>query len=306
MLYQQLAFVFVIQSIPSVYGQSCPSFWKTIASDLSSNFLENGECNGRARQAIRFGFHDAFAWTAQAGGGADGSLLLNPEEITREENSNMQDYHTFLTDKRTSYQNQYGQIGAADLIQFAAQVAVRTCPGGPRVKTVIGRIDSSTAGPTGQLNRGFGDTATQAAILANWQSKGFSAKDVAALLGSHTVSRATISQPQGIPTDGQQDATPGRWDTEYFKDTLNPPQNVWPLESDKNCAVKGTEVGDWFQSFIDNAGAWDVAYTDAAYRLSLVGVSNDFSAGFIDCTDALPAGASAKMIRSAPVNGRAR
>jgi L-ascorbate peroxidase len=303
----QSIFLAVTYGASHIYAQSCPTYWTTIARDLSSNFLTDGECNSMARQAIRYGFHDAFAWTPGVGGGADGSLLLNTNEINRSENENMRPYHEFLTGKYSDYQSQHGadNIGAADLVQFASQVAIRTCPGGPLVKTVIGRNNSANTPPTGQLPPGFGAGSDQAAILANFQSKGFSPKDLAALLGAHTVSRANRQQNNSIPTDGPQDSTPGRWDIQYYKDTYDTPAEVFPFDSDRNCAVRGTAVGDEFRDFRGATGRWNTAFTDAAFRLSLVGIEKSVYDGFVDCTSALPGGSSrARTVKAAPINDR--
>jgi hypothetical protein len=66
---------------------SCPTYWQQISKDLNAAFLDtNGQCNANARAAVRYAFHDAgpystkFAFVAPAGGGADGSLLLNAGE----------------------------------------------------------------------------------------------------------------------------------------------------------------------------------------------------------------------------------
>lgn len=68
-----------------------------------------------------------------ATGGADGSLLLFSEEVARTENNGLQAYHEFLSGKYDQYKD---QVGAADLVQFAGSVAIVSCPGGPKVKTV--------------------------------------------------------------------------------------------------------------------------------------------------------------------------
>jgi hypothetical protein len=43
----------------------------------------------------------------------------------------------------------------ADLIQFAAAHAVKTCPGGPTIPVKVGRKDSSEANALGVLPSGF-------------------------------------------------------------------------------------------------------------------------------------------------------
>jgi len=108
---------------------ACPAYWQQISKDLNAAFLDtNGQCNANARAAVRYAFHDAgpyskrFPFTAPAGGGADGSLLLNAGEMARGENGGLEDYNTFIGNKLTSYRSQFGStVGAADLIQFASR-----------------------------------------------------------------------------------------------------------------------------------------------------------------------------------------
>jgi hypothetical protein len=115
---------------------ACPAYWQQISKDLNAAFLENGQCNVNARAAVRYAFHDAgpystkLPFTAPAGGGADGSLLLNPGEIGRGENGGLEAYNTFIGDKLASYRSQFGStVGAADLIQFASRyLCLQACP----------------------------------------------------------------------------------------------------------------------------------------------------------------------------------
>ncbi|KAK8248619.1 heme peroxidase [Phyllosticta capitalensis] len=288
------------------YG--CPAVWTTISSELTDNFLSDGQCNDLARGAIRFGFHDAaatsnnIAFTAPASGGADGSLLLNPDEINRRDNNGLRDYYNWLSGFYPKYQD---QVSAADLIQFAAAHATVTCPGGPVVKVRVGREDSDAAPQEGLLPPGFGPNASHDALLALFTAKGFSAADLAALIGAHSASRA-FAQSQ-IPTGGAQDSTPGQLDVKYYSETYNPPADVYRFDSDINLSQKNTSVGAVFQTFVGAQGKWAAAFADAAARLSVLGIPAETVAGFVDCTSALPSGTSAKRdIRARPINDRVR
>ena len=63
---------------------------------------------------------------------------------------------------------------------FAGARAIVTCPGGPRIKTLIGRKDSTTPAPTGLLPD---VNAPAADLLALFKAKGFDEVDLAALIG---------------------------------------------------------------------------------------------------------------------------
>lgn len=118
-------------------SSQCPLVWTAVAEDLKGAFAG---CNQDARFAIRFAFHDAATFSLNtpfyppAAGGADGSLLLAPGEISRTENSPLEQFIPFLSTRYATY----SVLGAsaADLIQFAGHMAIRACPGGPIVPTV--------------------------------------------------------------------------------------------------------------------------------------------------------------------------
>lgn len=137
-------------SFPLVTSKACRKdtccVWHYIARDLKKKFTGgSNRCNRWARLAVRQGFHDAGAWNKNStNGGADGSLIL-AGEITRGENKGLEEVVNFTQ----SFYNRYKKfgIGMADLIQFMANTATVTCPLGPRIRTYVGRKDSSTPAP---------------------------------------------------------------------------------------------------------------------------------------------------------------
>jgi len=74
---------------------------------------------------------------APASGGADGSLLLSDEEIARSVENPLQPFREYLLNKYNKYKDQ--DVSAADFVQAAAAIGVKSCPGGPVVKTVNAR-----------------------------------------------------------------------------------------------------------------------------------------------------------------------
>ncbi len=75
-----------------------------------------------------------------ASGGADGSLLLSSTEVLRPPEAPLRGYQQYLLSKWNQYEST--GISAADLVQMAGSVGVRSCPGGPVYKTV--RVASCT------------------------------------------------------------------------------------------------------------------------------------------------------------------
>ncbi|THZ82509.1 heme peroxidase [Aureobasidium pullulans] len=288
---------------------SCPTIWSTVASDLSQSFIGSNGCTDLARGAIRFAFHDSASYSsktqyyAPATGGADGSLLLSSVEITRDENNGLQSYYGFLQEKYSKYKS---QVGAADLVQFAASVAIVSCPGGPKVPTVVGRKDTNTAAPDNLLPKAFGAGAAQQVLIQLFEDKGISQPELAALIGAHTASKAVAQEAYGVPYNGPQDSTPGQWDVKYYSDTDNHPSGVYSFESDVNLSNHNSTVGQTFQSFGNSQSKWNAAFAPAMAHLSVLGISQSDQANFIDCTSAVPSGSNARMIRAAPINDRIR
>jgi len=294
-------------AIPSLVGRksaSCPAVWTSVVKDLSAMFLDKatGQCNDDARAAIRGAFHDCGTWDKSQGstGGCDGSLILAREAYNLPENNGLQAYSDKILALRDG---KYPSVSIADLLQVASSVAVVTCPGGPRVTTYVGRKDTTSVNPGGRLPDAHADGPS---LYKLFQDKGFSAVDLAALLGAHSTSKAF---GQGdIPSGGAQDSTPGVWDTKYYQDTLTPPANVYPFVSDKNLAAHPV-VGKEFRGFVGNQGKWTGKFADAMLKMSLLGVpgGSDPSKNLIDCTNVIPRGTSVKReMKGAPINDRIR
>jgi manganese peroxidase len=184
--------------------------------DLVKLFTDcDGTCNPLARAAIRMGFHDAGAWHLNASyGGADGSLLLSPDEIDRSENNGLQTWRNKALEILAKYAP-FG-VGAADLVQVAHNTAVVVCPLGPRTFTYVGREDSAEANLPGLLPSPFSDADT---LIELFDNKTISFLDLTALIGAHTTANQFFVDPSkaGQPLD----STPGIWDVKYYQEVLN-------------------------------------------------------------------------------------
>ncbi|KAF1941453.1 heme peroxidase [Clathrospora elynae] len=263
---------------------TCPSVWTNVSKELTTKFLSGGQCNPDARAAIRLIFHDCGSWnTAQgATGGCDGSLIL-AGELSRSENKGLAAIAGYVENMATKY-----NVGVADMIVFAGSHAIVTCPGGPQIRTYVGRKDSTTPAPDGLLP----DVNAPAADLYKlFQDKGFNAVDLAALIGAHTTSNQfnfnTSAAAVGLP----QDSTPGLWDVKFYSQTTNPPKGVLVLPSDAKLAVHPV-VGKEFSGFVNNQGKWNGKFADAMGRMALHGSNG--AQGLVDCTAALPGATNTK------------
>jgi hypothetical protein len=117
----------------------CPAVWTEISTALTAQFLADGQCTDAARAAIRASFHDCF------NGACDGSWIL-ADECNNDENRGLSQLCGNLGNLATQK-----EVGVADLIQFAAAHAIKTCPGGPTVPVKVGRTDSDQANELGVL-----------------------------------------------------------------------------------------------------------------------------------------------------------
>ncbi|KAK5169794.1 fungal class II heme-containing peroxidase [Saxophila tyrrhenica] len=168
-------------------------------------------CTEPARSSIRFAFHDSAGYSSvtkpygPASGGADGSLLLNDDEIARTGNAPMPFARTQLKTQWEGFKDQ--NVTAADFVQISSLIAVRSC-GGPAYKMLVGREDDDNACPQGTLPAAFGQDSSYDVLVQLWAEKGIDERELAALMGAHTVSRAFAQQSNGIPP-------PDVWNTAY-------------------------------------------------------------------------------------------
>lgn len=171
---------------------------------------------------------------------------------------------------------------------------------------VVDRTDTTSTGPGNQLPVPVRPGSDHDTIFQLFENKGFSAFDLAALVGAHSTSKAFDETANGIPSGGTQDSTPGQWDQDYDSQTYNPPQGVYRFQSDINLPNKSTVAGLQCSGFVGNQGTlshsascasrltdldpgkWNGAFADAMARMSLLGGPASDANQFIDCTSALP------------------
>lgn len=226
--------------------------WSHIVSDIRGSFEDSGECTALARGAIRLGFHDAAAWQSSLpSGGADGSVVLNADELGRIENRGLQD----IAAQTQTWFDQYKQynVTMADLIQMNAISATAACPGGPRIKAYVGRVDNNALPPAGLIPSPFADAQTNIALF---EAKTFTAADLVALIGAHTVSQQQFVDP--TQAGKSQDTTDGVWDNTYYGETASPttPDGVFKFQSDISLSNDSETSGTW-QTFAKDQGAWE-------------------------------------------------
>ncbi|GAB7330445.1 hypothetical protein MBLNU13_g02061t2 [Cladosporium sp. NU13] len=179
-----------------------------------------------------------------ASGGADGSLLLSNEEISRQINDPKRNFRGFLLDKYRKYQAR--NVSAADFVQAASNLGFKSCPGEPNVKT---------------------------------QEEGINPRELAALAGAHSFSRSFTRQEYGIPSGCRPTRLVRRaWDTKYFSQTQakQAPCGVYGFDSDVNLANPNTACAKHLPNSLTTK--------NAMYKLSLLGLPEDKKPSLMDCT----------------------
>ncbi|KAK2057357.1 peroxidase [Colletotrichum caudatum] len=259
--------------------------WKYIADDMARQMVGNaGRCNSVARGAVRLGFHDAASWSKSTGGtGADGSIILANECKTRSDNKGLEEICDIMSGWYAKYKK-YG-VSMADLIQTAANVGTVSCPLGPRVRTFIGRQDTTRPAVKNLLPDVHDSSEKLFRIFAD---KSFTPAGLVALLGAHSTSQQRFVDP--ARAESPQDSTPGTWDIAFYQQTLNPnaPPAVFKFQSDINVSLdpQTNEIWRMFSAGPRGQAAWGKAYSAEYVRMSLLGVNNIND--LTECTKVLP------------------
>ncbi|KAH7382207.1 ligninase LG6 precursor [Pyrenochaeta sp. MPI-SDFR-AT-0127] len=259
----------------------CPPVWTEVAKELETDFAG---CGADAHLAIRAPFHDCI------NNGCDASLILS-EECTRSENAGLSLICGKLGDWATKF-----NVSAADMIQFAAAMAISACPLGPKVRALVGRNDSSNAAPEGLVPNSK-DSVDK--ILAAFGAKGFSPDDVVALMGTHSVALQFNDDPS--QAGKSLDSTPSVYDMNFYKETKEGTA-PYSLQSDKLLA-NNTQTADTWSEFANDATAWNKIFTNAWNRFSVIG--NDVET-LQDCSSLIPSSSVSKRRRAFNARFRAK
>ncbi|OCL04381.1 class II peroxidase [Glonium stellatum] len=219
---------------------SCPSVWANISFELTGQFATGLGYTDSARAAIRAAFHDCFS-----GPGGCGRSLILAGELDWDINSSIRDIGNTLSSMAMKY-----SVGAADIIQFAAAHAIKTCTNGPTVQILIGRREWSTPAPQSEIP---GASDSSDTLLSLFAQKGFTDVDLTALIGAHTCARQFTTDL--ATADASLDRTPGTWDVAFYQQTLG---GTVPFSFQSDVSIMhSTQTAPIFQLFAGNVAAWE-------------------------------------------------
>ncbi|KAJ6582365.1 heme peroxidase, partial [Mycena capillaripes] len=172
-----------------------------------------GRCNDLARAAIRLAFHDAgtstnlaFMPNHSANGAADGSLLVYDNEVQRADNNGLQNIVAALKPLLAQY-----KASAGDVLHMAGNLAVVACPGGPVVKTYVGRTPPKNEASLDLLPSPFDPVPK---MIARFVDMGFSVRELMALIGAHTTGKQRFVDTK--QANKSFDSTVDIWDVRFY------------------------------------------------------------------------------------------
>ncbi|XP_054784328.1 cationic peroxidase 1-like [Prosopis cineraria] len=168
------------------YATSCPLALTTIKTAVTSAVAQEARMGA---SLLRLHFHDCFVQ------GCDASILLDDTssftgEKTAFPNVNsVRGYDVIDTIKSKVETLCPGFVSCADIVAVAARDSV-VALGGPSWTVPLGRRDSTTASLSSANSDLPAPTLDLSALITAFSNKGFTAKEMVALSGSHTIGKA--------------------------------------------------------------------------------------------------------------------
>lgn len=241
------------------YDKSCPKAMYTI-----KNAVANAVTKERRMGAslLRLHFHDCFV------NGCDGSLLLDDtsdftgEKSAKPNTNSLRGFDVIDTIKSQIEKLCPGIISCADIVAVAARDSV-VLLGGPSWTVQLGRRDSTTASLSAANSDIPSPSLDLSDLITNFANKGFTAKEMVALAGGHTIGKAqcttfrervynetnideslATSLKSNCPSTGGDDTlssldatTPSLFDNHFYKNLIN---NKGILHSDQQLFSGGS------------------------------------------------------------------
>ncbi|XP_021290322.1 cationic peroxidase 1-like [Herrania umbratica] len=168
------------------YATTCPRALATIKSAVSSAVSKEARMGA---SLLRLHFHDCFV------NGCDASILLDDtanitgEKTAGPNNNSVRGYEVIDTIKSQLESLCPGVVSCADIVAVAARDSV-VALGGPSWSVLLGRRDSTTASLNAANSNIPAPTLSLSGLISAFSNKGFTAKEMVALSGSHTIGQA--------------------------------------------------------------------------------------------------------------------
>ncbi|KAL2479305.1 Peroxidase 52 [Abeliophyllum distichum] len=168
------------------YSSSCPNLLSTIKTAVNSAVSNEARMGA---SLLRLHFHDCFV------NGCDASVLLDDTaNFTGEQNAgpnanSLRGLEVIDTIKSQVEKLCPATVSCADILSVAARDSV-VALGGSSWTVVLGRRDSTTASTSAANSNLPGPDLNLTALITAFSNKGFTAKEMVALSGAHTIGKA--------------------------------------------------------------------------------------------------------------------
>jgi len=165
------------------YSSSCPKVLTTIKSAVNSAVSKEARMGA---SLLRLHFHDCFV------NGCDGSVLLDGStgEKSAGPNANsLRGFEVIDTIKSQVESLCPGVVSCADILTVASRDSV-VALGGPSWSVPLGRRDSATASQSAANSDLPSPDSSLSTLITAFSNKGFTAKEMVALSGSHTIGQS--------------------------------------------------------------------------------------------------------------------
>ncbi|KAJ7466118.1 heme peroxidase [Mycena latifolia] len=269
-----------IPTVASVKNPQCKP-WVAVRDAIMGG-IYHGRCGDPARASIRLAFHDAgpFSLALQAAGrpngAADGSMLVDPNEVLRPENNGLQSIVSLLKPLPAKF-----NVSPGDVLHLAGVLGVLACPGGPVINTYIGRTAPKNIAPDGLLPN---PNSPVKVLTDRFADMGFSIRELMALIGAHSTGKQRFVNTLVAPSSF--DSTVDIWDVRFYSETQSSSvaPGTFKLNSDVNFSHNATTQKD-YNRFVGNQDNWAREYAAAHEKMSLLGLNKNT---LTDCTEILP------------------
>nr|GMC79155.1 cationic peroxidase 1-like [Ipomoea batatas] len=170
------------------YSKTCPNALSIIQTAVANAVKSEARMGA---SLLRLHFHDCFV------NGCDASILLDDtanftgEQFAGPNVNSIRGLNVIDNIKTQLEKSCVGVVSCADIVAVAARDSV-VALGGPSWNLLLGRRDSTTASQSA-ANSLPGPGLSLSQLISTFSNKGFSAREMVALSGSHTIGQARCS-----------------------------------------------------------------------------------------------------------------
>ncbi|XP_015897650.3 cationic peroxidase 1 [Ziziphus jujuba] len=181
------------QLSPNFYANSCPNVLSTIQSAVNSTVANELRMGA---SLLRLHFHDCFV------NGCDGSILLDDtanftgEKTAAPNNNSVRGFEVIDNIKNQVENLCPGIVSCADILAVVARDSV-VALGGPTWTVQLGRRDSTAASLSAANSNIPSPAQNLSGLITSFSNKGFTANEMVALSGAHTIGQARCTNFRG-------------------------------------------------------------------------------------------------------------